>query len=224
MDKNQAEGYQPLEKIEAFFNSRIDSYEAHMLQYANNIYALAAQRIPKTKGLKLLDLGCGTGLELDEIFKVNPTVQFTGIDLAESMLEKLRQKHAARQNQITLILEDYFKYDFGAAMYDVVLSIQTLHHFIRVEKIKLYRKILAALKPAGFYLESDYIAKNQEFEEYRLSENKRLRAAQGIKEGYYHYDIPYTVEHQVKMLQRAGFGRVKIIERQENGAMLEARP
>jgi tRNA (cmo5U34)-methyltransferase len=223
LDGNQEKKVKPLEKMGDFFNARIDGYEEHMLRNGNFIYVRIAQRMPTTKGIKLLDLGCGTGLELDEIFKVNPTVQVTGIDLTESMLEKLRQKHAARKIQLHLIVADYFKYEFGTATFDIVLSMQTLHHFPRETKIGLYKKIYTALKPDGFYIESDYMAPDQAFEDFHIAESKRLRAEQGIKEGYYHYDIPYTVENQVKMLRKAGFSSVTVIDREEKGALLEAR-
>ncbi len=206
----------------AFFNARIDGYEEHMLREGNNIYVEVAQLVPKTSSLKLLDLGCGTGLELDEIFKVNPTVQVTGIDLTESMLKKLSQKHTARKKQLNLIVADYFEYDFGENVYDIALSMQTLHHFPREEKIVLYKKIYATLKPDGFYIESDYMAPDQAFEDLHLAENKRIRAEQGITQGYFHYDIPYTVEHQIDMLKNAGFGTIKISSRHEKGAILVA--
>jgi tRNA (cmo5U34)-methyltransferase len=223
LDNNQGEKHKPLEEMGAFFNTRIDRYEEHMLRNGNFIYIRVAQRVPTTENIKLLDLGCGTGLELDEIFKVNPTVEVTGIDLTKSMLEKLKQKHATRKSQLNLILADYFKYDFGIETFDIVLSMQTLHHFVREAKIGLYKKIYAALKPEGFYIESDYMAPDQAFEDFHFAENKRRRAEQGIGEGYYHYDIPYTVEHQVEMLQKAGFNNVTIIDREEKGALLEAR-
>jgi tRNA (cmo5U34)-methyltransferase len=201
----------PLEEMGSFFNARIDGYESHMIKDANDTatYIDTARLIPARKGLKLLDLGCGTGLELDEIFKVNPTVQVTGIDLAEKMLEKLKQKHAARQGQLNLIHADYFKYDFGKNMYDVAVSYSSLHHFTPEEKVGLYRKIYAALKPGGFYLEDDYMAPTQEFEDYHFAENKRIRAEQGIERGYYHYDTPCTVENQIAMLKTAGFTNVE---------------
>jgi tRNA (cmo5U34)-methyltransferase len=217
------EAKKPLEEMSSFFRNRIDHYEAHMLRDGNKIYTRVAQQVPTTKDIKLLDLGCGTGLELDEIFKVSPAVQVTGIDLTESMLEKLQQKHSARKNQLHLILADYFKYDFGQETFDVILSMQTLHHFPREEKIGLYKKIRAALKPHGFYLESDYMAPDQAFEDFHFAAYQRLRAEQGIKKGYYHYDIPYTIENQVKMLREAGFSRVTVIDREEKGGLLEAR-
>ena len=42
----------------------------------------------------LLDIGCGTGLELASIYQKFPNVKITGIDLSKDMLEKLRVKYA----------------------------------------------------------------------------------------------------------------------------------
>jgi tRNA (cmo5U34)-methyltransferase len=213
----------PLEEMGSFFNSRVDRYEEHMLKDGSGGYIETAKLIPTTRGLKLLDLGCGTGLELDEIFKVNPTVQVTGIDLAEKMLEKLSQKHAARNSQLNLVLADYFEYDFGKNTFDVALSVETLHHFSYEEKIGLYKKIYVSLKQAGFYIEADYMAPTQEFEDFHFAENKRIRTEQGITEGFYHYDIPYTVENQIGMLKKAGFSIVEKIVQEGNTGILVAR-
>ena len=212
----------PLEEMSSFFNARLDGYEAHMLRAGKSIYRDVARLIPKTPGLKLLDLGCGTGLEIDEIFKVNPTIHITGIDLTESMLKKLGQKHASHKKQLKLVVADYFNSDFGISKFDIALSVQTLHHFIAEKKIELYKKIYFGLKTQGFYIESDYMAPTLELEKSCFEENQRLRAEQGITEGYYHHDIPYTLEHQVEMLQKAGFCAIKIVSRGEKGAILVA--
>ncbi|MFA5308738.1 MAG: class I SAM-dependent methyltransferase [Dehalococcoidales bacterium] len=214
----------PLEEMGSFFNARVDLYEHHMLQDLDSaaVYIEMATLVPAAKGLKLLDLGCGTGLELDEIFKVNPAVQVTGIDLAEKMLAKLRRKHAARKSRLNLILADYFAYDFGQNTYDVALAAETLHHFTPEEKTGLYRKIRVALKPDGLYIESDYVAPDQAFQDARFAESKRLRAEQGIAAGLFHFDTPCTVANQIEMLQKAGFSKVELVSRHGNGATIKA--
>ena len=63
-----------LEKMNDFFTKRIDEYETHMLENVQGCkegYIKLAELIPNTCK-KLLDLGCGTGLELHEIFKKIP--------------------------------------------------------------------------------------------------------------------------------------------------------
>jgi SAM-dependent methyltransferase len=84
-----------LEKMSDFFEARVEGYEARMLNDIKGIkegYRKLAELIPeKTKAI--LDLGCGTGLELDEIFKRFLPVSVVGIDLTPAMLDKLKQKH-----------------------------------------------------------------------------------------------------------------------------------
>jgi tRNA (cmo5U34)-methyltransferase len=215
----------PLEEMGAFFNSRIDMYEDHMLSNADwaSVYLKIARLIPAAPGLKILDLGCGTGPELDEIFKIYPTVRVTGIDLAEKLLEKLAEKHADRKSQLDLVLADYFEYDFRENTYDVALSVQSLHHFTHQEKIGLYKRLYASLKPGGFYIESDYMVADQETEDFHFAEARRIRSEEGKEEGYYHYDTPCTVANQVALLQQAGFAPVEIVSHRTNGATLLAK-
>lgn len=214
-----------LEEMGSFFNNRVNDYEQHMM---NNVagtdkyYIETAKLIPKVNDLKLLDLGCGTGLELDEIFKINSTVEVTGIDLAKDMMEKIKQKHSDKLKQINLIVDNYFNYDMGENIFDVALSVQTLHHFTHKEKGKLYNKIFKSLKQNGFYIETDYMAPNQEYEDYYFSENRRIRSELGIAEGFYHYDTPCTVENEIKMLCRAGFKFIKKIGQYGNAVILLA--
>jgi tRNA (cmo5U34)-methyltransferase len=216
----------PLEEMGSFFNARVEMYDEHMLKETDGgaeSYVETAKLIPAAPGLKLLDLGCGTGLELDEIFKINPSIQVTGIDLAEKMLEKLARKHAARKSQIKLILADYFTYKMETNQFDIALSVESLHHFTPEVKIGLYKKIHASLRPAGFYIENDYMAPTQEEQDRRFGENKRIRSESGITQGHYHYDTPCTVENQIYLLKQAGFSSVEKVWQQKNAAILVAK-
>ena len=56
----------PLEAMDAFFNVRLPTYEEHMSRWSAH-YQWMAELLPE--GItSLLDIGCGTGLELDTIF------------------------------------------------------------------------------------------------------------------------------------------------------------
>ena len=82
-----------LEEMSDFFTKRIEDYEEHMLTEVEGCregYMKMAELIPQSTK-RSLDLGCGTGLELDEIFKKLPHVKVTGIDLTQAMLDKLRK-------------------------------------------------------------------------------------------------------------------------------------
>ena len=93
-----------LEKMGAFFEARLAGYDKHMMtniQSAEEFYPFTARCLPRSPGAKILDLGCGTGLELGEYFVLNPTARVAGIDLAAGMLRALEKKFPERD--MTLI-------------------------------------------------------------------------------------------------------------------------
>lgn len=139
-----------LEKMDDFFNARVDSYDNHMMENvegARVYYKETARYLRLPKNARLLDLGCGTGLELDEILPLNPTLEITGIDMSQQMLEKLMEKHSEAADRIKTICGDYFEAPFGQACFDAAVSVQTMHHFDIPMTVEHQREIL--LK-AGF--------------------------------------------------------------------------
>ena len=57
-----------LERMDEFFDRRLEGYDKHMLteiESAQEFYLFTAACLPDTPGCALLDLGCGTGLELE---------------------------------------------------------------------------------------------------------------------------------------------------------------
>lgn len=199
-----------IEQMSDFFTARVNGYDAQMLnnvEGCKNGYEKMAQLLPKD-AQNIVDLGCGTGLELDEIFKVHPDIHVTGIDLTQAMLDKLKEKHPDKN--MTLINASYFDYDLGTERFDAAISFQTMHHFSHDDKLKLYSKIYDSLKEGGQYIESDYMVETQEEEDFFFAENKRIRKEQGILDGeFYHYDTPCTIDNQIKLLTKAGFKTIR---------------
>lgn len=68
----------------------------------------------------LLDIGCGTGLELKAIYNRFPDVKITGIDLSRDMLRRLKEKYTSKD--IRTIEADYFDYPFENEQYDAPTS------------------------------------------------------------------------------------------------------
>lgn len=202
-----------LEKMGDFFSKRLDGYEEHQLnaiEGAREFYPFTASLLPMQNGATVLDLGCGTGLELEYYFKLNPTAKVTGIDLAEDMLKVLKQKFAERS--ITLILGSYFDVPFEKNRYDAAVSVESLHHFTKEEKVSLYKKVFQALSADGYFILTDYFAPIEEKEILFRQELARLKAEQGISDNeFYHYDTPLTTEHEMQALQEAGFSHIEIL-------------
>lgn len=212
-----------MEKMNEFFTARVDDYDEHMLtnvEGCKEAYIKMAQLVPKSSK-RLLDLGCGTGLELDEIFKVLPNVSVTGIDLTQAMLKKLRSKHPNKP--ITLICGSYFEVDLGKEKYDCAISFQTMHHFSYDKKIDLYKKIFHSIKENGVYIECDYMVEKQEDEDFYYKENVRIRTEMNISaDEFYHYDTPCTIENQLSMFKKAGFTNAEKVFRLENATIVIA--
>lgn len=202
-----------LEKMNDFFNSRIDGYEEHQLNAidsAKEFYPFTARQLPMKDGARILDLGCGTGLELGYYLALNPSAKITGIDLAEELLKVLQNKFAGKD--LTILQGSYFDIPFEKNWYDAVLSVESLHHFTKEEKTPLYRKVFEALKPGGYFLLTDYFSRSEEEEAFFRRELSRMKTEQNIlDDAFYHYDTPLTVGHELEALQEAGFSRIEIL-------------
>lgn len=203
-----------LEKMGEFFDRRLADYDAHQLtciDSARDFLRFTAEQLPREPGCAILDLGCGTGLELEFYFPLNPSARITGIDLAPGMLRQLREKFPRKI--IRLIEGSYFDVPFGYGEYDAAVSVESLHHFTAEEKLPLYQKLAVALKPGGFFLLTDYFALSDEEERQRRDELLRLKAEQGISgdTSFYHFDTPLTVVHEVDCLRAAGFTTVEVL-------------
>lgn len=204
-----------LEKMDDFFAQRVDGYDEHMktnIQGADEFYSFTASLLPKISGAMVLDLGCGTGLELEEYFRLNGSAVITGIDLSISMLNALKKKFPDKD--LTLIHNSYFDEPFGKAVFDAAVSVESLHHFTAEKKEKLYRKLHASLKKDGYFVLTDYFAESEASEQEYFENLKKIRREQGISDdSFYHYDTPLTVGHETEALMNAGFSSVEIQKR-----------
>jgi len=206
-----------------FFNARAAAYDDHMLTACDlgEFYKEIAELVnPPRPGFRLLDLGCGTGLELERLIAKYPDMKVTGVDLSPDMLGLLRAKYPAKP--LTLICGSYFDADFGRG-YDYVLSTESFHHFVAEKKRALYAKIHASLKPGGLFILGDYTVKSQEQQDNLLAESARIRLENGIPDGeFYHIDIPFTAENERRLMQDARFVNVRIAREWENTSIITA--
>ena len=203
-----------LEQMNDFFAARVEGYDEHMrttIEGADDFYAYTASLLPAEKDARVLDLGCGTGLELEEYFRLNPDAAVTGIDLSDAMLNALKAKFPDRK--LSLVQGSYFDVPFGENTYDAAVSVESLHHFTAEKKEGLYARLHAALKENGFLVLTDYFAESDEQETELFRNLKQLKQEQGLPEDvFFHYDTPLTVEHETQALERAGFSEVRAMK------------
>ncbi len=202
-----------LEKMDAFFAARLNGYDEHMMaeiEGAQEFYPYTAALLPLEHDANVLDLGCGTGLELEYYFNLNGKALVVGIDLSADMLAALKLKFSDRK--IKLICGSYFDVTLEDRCFDAVVSVESLHHFTAAQKLKLYKKLNTALTDNGYFVLTDYFAESEEAEHFYFSELERLKSEQGLEPtAFYHYDTPLTVEHEIEVLKKAGFLDVRIM-------------
>ena len=203
-----------LEKMADFFENRLDGYDEHMMtdiEAADEFYPFTAKQLPTAENCHVLDLGCGTGLELQEYYTQNPLAKVTGIDLSQGMLAELKRKFVGKD--ITLILGSYFDVPLGENVFDAAVSVESLHHFTKEEKVPLYTKLHRALINGGYFVLTDYFSLTDEEEQMHRQNLIELKAAQGISDDeFYHYDTPLTVRHETEALLDAGFSSVEVLK------------
>lgn len=199
--------------MDVFFENRLSDYDEHMLAEiygAEEFYKFTAAELPVTEHCSVLDLGCGTGLELEQYFALNPTAAVTGIDLSRGMLSALKNKFPDKH--LELICGSYFEIPLNSEFFNAAVSVESLHHFTPEQKLPLYKKLHKSLKADGYFILTDYFAESKELEKEYLEDLRRLKSEQGITDDdFYHYDTPLTVEHEIQVLKMSGFTRMEIL-------------
>lgn len=192
------------EEMASFFDQRAGGYDAHMqrsLSDADTYYRKLAEPIKRTQApIEILDIGCGTGLEIAAVLDAAPNAHLTCVDLSNEMLDKLKDKYP--QDAVKTIRASYLELNYGREQYDAALSSMTLHHLLPDEKRPLYRRLLTALRPGSLYIEGDYMVSPAEMDRM-LAHYQALPPE--MKQGRYHVDIPLSLEQQFTLLNEAGF-------------------
>jgi len=211
------------EEMAAFFDARAAGYDDHMRHNVyqsdalySQFYEAVASPIYRTdEPLEVLSLGCGTGLEFEALFQRAPNALITGVDLSENMLEGLRTTYDGRMSQITLVADSFLSMDLGTERYDHIVSVMSMHHMLHDTKRKLYMKIRAALRPGGRYIEGDSVA-SAEIENQLLTEfHQEVASVPPADDGYYHIDVPFSLETQRTLLLEAGFKDFEVLWRED---------
>ena len=213
-----------LELMGEFFARRLEGYEEHMLrdiEGAEEFYPAAAALLPVFPGCRILDLGCGTGLELEFYFPRNPSARVTGIDLSPEMLGALQRKFPDRE--LDLRQGSYLELSLGEAKYDGAISVESLHHFSPWEKLGVYRRLRTALKSAGFFILADYFAVSAAEEAAFFRELEVQKRREGVPaDALVHFDTPLTREHELALLREAGFSEAEVLRSWGATALIRA--
>lgn len=99
-------------------------------------------------GMKLLDLGTGSGYLAFSLAENNPDSYITGLDIVENALIENRKRARDEQiNNIDFITYDGIKFPFEDNSFDYITARYCLHHFPAIEET--FKEIARVLKPQG---------------------------------------------------------------------------
>ena len=196
------------ERMNECFDARHSNYDNDMhrtVEAFDNFYQTIAESVNKTqKRIKILDLGVGTGLELEPIVKRVPNAEIICVDISAKMLDTLKQKYGDMDFKMTTANESYICYQFGENKFDYIISVMTMHHLQKNKKIQLYTKIGQALKTSGKYIEGDWVVSKKEEKEYMDKYLAKKRSFRLNDDDIYHIDIPFSLETQENIFNESG--------------------
>ena len=111
---------------------------------------------------KILDLGAGTGILTELLYKQHPNSNITLVDLSTEMLNIAKNKF--NDKNFKYIEADYLTHDFDKD-YDIIVSSLSIHHLTDEEKKVLYKRIYNFLRTGGVFINADQVCGATEYTE-----------------------------------------------------------
>ncbi|WP_456474144.1 class I SAM-dependent methyltransferase [Candidatus Pyrohabitans sp.] len=121
---------------------------------------------------RVLDLGCGDGILIHELLKVDSAISATLIDGSEDMLNKAKERLSSFKNLnfIRASFQELLHKDIQLPYFDLVVSSLAIHHLSMDEKRALFEYIYSHLNEGGYFLNIDVIlAPAKALEDWYLS-------------------------------------------------------
>ena len=215
----RAPGYtDEMEDLHEFFNMAADIWDEKFGPSSAAVYVERARQIaPTDETSRILDLGCGTGLELDQVFLRAPDAHITGIDLAPQMLKRLREKFREKADHIRVVEGNYLDVPFGENEYDYAISSLTTHHLPPENKRIVYEKICKALKPGGAYIEGDQTTSEKGERDGLGRFRREVAKLPEADRARWNYDITLSPQTNMGLLRDAGFTQISLIRDNKPG-------
>jgi ubiquinone/menaquinone biosynthesis C-methylase UbiE len=100
-------------------------------------------------GMRVLDVGCGTGTLLLQLWQTHPEAELVGLDIDPEVLALARKKLEAAQARVQLHCGPLEQAPFEPATFDRITSSLMMHHLEPAQKVELLRAALRLLRPGG---------------------------------------------------------------------------
>ena len=195
-----------VENLFDFFNSTAHLWDQRFSSEYAELHRAVAAQIPETDAaITLLDVGCGTGLELEYIFARAPNEMVTAMDFSPRMLAALATKYADLDDQIQVVEASCIEWPTGLGRFDFVVSVLCVHHFPPETKLGVYSNFRNVLVEGGVYIEGDQATTPAQEREGLALYHQWIEKLQGGAKGEWNYDVTLTPETNQQLMREAGF-------------------
>ena len=193
-----------------------DDLRRKLIPCFDAFYGTALQLVAEwrpDRPIDVLDIGAGTGLFASMVFETGGTGKLCLLDGSAEMLQRARTRFPDHAD-VDYRVADMATGDLG--QWDLVISALAIHHLSDSEKQHLFRRIRAALKPGGLFVNAEQVVGptpeaearyvriwHEQIRALGVSEAEIEKAAQRMS-----FDRCATVEAQLGWLRDAGFSDV----------------
>lgn len=133
------------------FDKQAENYDQDIHgQHARRLYPFMLQEIIKAYGDHVLDLGCGTGALMEQVYQECPQRTLYGIDLSEKMLNVAEKR---MKDKAVLKLGDSSALPFPDLKFDIVYCNDSFHHYPDPEAV--IAEVYRVLKFGGTFIIGD---------------------------------------------------------------------
>jgi SAM-dependent methyltransferase len=173
-----------------FFVGVLDGTRAGLLERARHDPAALFAPLNLQAGMRVLDVGCGTGDLLRLLAPLVAPGEAVGIDLSETMIAEARHRHGRQLPNLDFRVGDALALQFDDASFDRVLASQVLLHVPRPDVA--LGEIARVLDPHGelSLTEIDWGSISIECTDRELSRRFTALACDGLRNGTIVRDLP----------------------------------
>jgi ubiquinone/menaquinone biosynthesis C-methylase UbiE len=156
---------------EKYYDAIANGYDELYGMEQKNKMELIRRHINVLSSIKILDIGCGTGISTDfDCFCI-------GIDPSAELIKIARQKDKRKNHDyIVLKAEDIRKLKFKKDQFDYVLAISSLHH------VKTLSSVLKEIKRVGKKFIFSLMKRSQSTQKIINTLEKNFRITEKIEE------------------------------------------
>ncbi len=126
-----------------------DHMRSYLSERCKHLIGILQQTFGETAPLKILEIGCGTGLTLDALSRLPVKHDLFGIDFSTTMLRQANEKAKLSPNPPTVSQGNALALPFDDGEFDAVYATRFIHQFSHEQKKLIDREMRRVTRDGG---------------------------------------------------------------------------